>query len=206
MLYPATKMDRMLHKIPGGDHVAHVIGLLSYTFEQHAAPDEAKRMKEKVIEAVRPIINRLALIPEDANGRSWKSFVSIRKGVDLLDENAAPDIQVTFGHFNAKEERAFMYFKRNGGSPYYPAEGISFGHIHARRYDLDVPTDRGNGRPIFRGYLPKENDANTLSRQSSHGIDRFASYILDVAVPRIMAFSEPEPRAEAKVAPQPRVL
>ena len=202
--YPPTKMDQILHKIPGGDHVAHMVGLLSYTFGQHAAPDEAKRMKEKVLEAIRPITDRLAIIPADANGRTWKSFVSIRDGLDFLDEDRAPDIEVTFGHFNVKEERAFMYFKRNGGSPHYPAEGITFGQISSRSYDLDVPTDRGNGRPIFNGYLPKENEADTLSRKSSHKLDRFAAYFLDEAVPAIMAIPERQP--EAKAAPQPRVL
>jgi hypothetical protein len=193
MLYPATRLDQLLHRLPGGDALAHQIGRLGSAFGEAAQADETKRLKARVLEDIKPITDRLAAIPPDANGRRWRS--DVRTAEDWL--SGGPEITVTFGHFNDAEYRAFLYFQRNGGMPVYPANGLKWGAVDARSYSLDIPAGRGGGRPIYRGYLPGA-EPDRLDMKASHKIGRFARYFLETALPQISARADrPAPKAGA---------
>jgi hypothetical protein len=192
MFYPPTKLDQFLHRIPGGDAIAHQLGKMTLDFKEAAQPDKIKALKAKIAEDIKPITDRLESIPEDANKRRWHTF--IRTDQDILDESQS-EIRVTFGHFNEAERRAFLYFQRNGGMPVYPATGQSWGSVSARSYELTVPADRGGGKPIYQGYLPVAADKDyPQKRGTSHKIALFADYFLNRALPHI---------TEQKSSPKP---
>lgn len=188
LYYPQTRLDQVFNALPGGSAIMHQIGVVQAAFRESVLPPAIKALKAKVAEDIKPVADRLAAISADNNGRKWKTYIFTKDGL-LGDE---PEIEVTFGHFNKEEERAFLFFQRNGGSATYPGNGVRWTEISARSYDVTVPTDRGDGRPVYKGMLP--SGENTLKQKSSHRFDSYANHFIDKELPRITALGNFQPR------------
>lgn len=199
--YPPTATDQFLHKFPGGDVVAHHLGKLSLAFNQWASPPDLIALKENFAAGIAPIAEKLKEIPADQNGRRWKTYVHIVPA-DLIRNQ--PTFSADFGHFNQAEERAYLYFQRNGGSSYYPGNGLRWVQVNARSYNISAQAGRGlNGRPIFEGELPN-TETNEMDFKKSHRIDAFADYVLNEFVPDTEARTGVTP--PGKNAPKPTMI
>jgi hypothetical protein len=195
MMYPPTKRDQFLHNLPGGAWVAHMLGKLENAFQNASLPADAAALKAKMLADFKPVTDRLAAIPQDSAGRRWRVYT------DMSDDVLTPEqknLEMTFGFFNDAEERAFLYFKRNGGSAIYPGNGLSWSQVDALSYAVGVPVgeagDPGFGMlPVpkgepgaYYGMLPvPKGEEGLLRRQFSTKPDQYIAYFLDRAMPGI---------------------